>query len=1077
MGYNVGGIVGRQSGYLDGCVNTGTVKGRKDVGGIAGQMEPQVTLKYNRDALENLWDELDKLEALMDQTADDAEGASDRILGAMSDLTDSIGIAKDATSDLTDAMTDWANGNIDQINDLSARISWVIDQMEPILNDVSASLDDMRTAADELSAALDELSDIEEPLDASVGELKLGLDDLEAAIDQARDVMDDLDAAMDCLKKGLGDPAEVSAALNQLGRGLAAMTDAVGSVSVSVAKIAKALPEILTWLAQNREQLQALPAVISTLESLAAAFQNVGDKTQPVGATIDSIYGEVMAGTGLSAESLAALAATSDELNSSLTNLNAAYDDFLAALEAYTSAGGSTSAEMKTELANLDTAMTTINAANTEIQTASDPSGWASQEAAAANLQTLQAGLSQMEAGLLQAVVSLERLGNLMEQSAISTVPGLSVAMTEYESIQKNLKTIDTAFGQIAGAIHTLAENLNAPDLNLDVVDSYLDAALKSLSGSAGSVSDAVGHINSSTDSIQEAGNIAGNALETASHACEDLGDALSHLGDSVDEIKEVFHTLSEEPEIRFQTISSNITNKGNALDDALGDMLGRLDDLSSTMNASADTLVDNFRAINAQLGVVINTLHAALDDTKGSLDEDHFEDVSDTALGDDTARITGSRNEGTVEGDVNAAGIVGSLAIEYDFDPEDDLTETGERSLDFRYQAAAVVRDSVNLGQVTAKKDCAGGVVGRMDLGYVSDCGSYGPVESTDGDYVGGVVGLTRAHVQNCFAKCTLSGGQYIGGITGAAAEDAKVTSCYAMVEIKAAEQDFGAVSGDEVGEFQNNFFVSDALAGLGRVSYAGRAEPLEYGELLAVDGLPDVFGQFTLRFVVEEEILQVVSFSYGDSFGAEVFPTLPSRPGYYARWDTDTLADLRFDTVVEGIYTPYTTALASDATRESGRSVLYAEGSFNQHDHLTLRAVPVEESDFGAAPEGKWNRRTLTEEWSVMLPEDGQTVHTLRYLPADGADGLQLYVKGPEGWTIVESQKVGQYLIFQAEGTEVELAVFSLALYTWVWALLAAIVAALVIFVIVWVVIKRKKEKRAVALASADEGGIGHE
>ena len=36
MRYNVGGIAGRQSGYLDGCRNTAVVKGRKDVGGITG---------------------------------------------------------------------------------------------------------------------------------------------------------------------------------------------------------------------------------------------------------------------------------------------------------------------------------------------------------------------------------------------------------------------------------------------------------------------------------------------------------------------------------------------------------------------------------------------------------------------------------------------------------------------------------------------------------------------------------------------------------------------------------------------------------------------------------------------------------------------------------------------------------------------------------------------------------------------------------------------------------------------------------------------------------------------------------
>ena len=41
VGYNTGGIVGRlHQGYLQNCTNTGQVQGRKDVGGIVGQMEP-----------------------------------------------------------------------------------------------------------------------------------------------------------------------------------------------------------------------------------------------------------------------------------------------------------------------------------------------------------------------------------------------------------------------------------------------------------------------------------------------------------------------------------------------------------------------------------------------------------------------------------------------------------------------------------------------------------------------------------------------------------------------------------------------------------------------------------------------------------------------------------------------------------------------------------------------------------------------------------------------------------------------------------------------------------------------------
>ena len=51
IGYNVGGIAGRQAGYLDGCTNEGLILGRKDVGGVVGQLEPEVFLRYGEDTL------------------------------------------------------------------------------------------------------------------------------------------------------------------------------------------------------------------------------------------------------------------------------------------------------------------------------------------------------------------------------------------------------------------------------------------------------------------------------------------------------------------------------------------------------------------------------------------------------------------------------------------------------------------------------------------------------------------------------------------------------------------------------------------------------------------------------------------------------------------------------------------------------------------------------------------------------------------------------------------------------------------------------------------------------------------
>lgn len=58
------------------------------------------------------------------------------------------------------------------------------------------------------------------------------------------------------------------------------------------------------------------------------------------------------------------------------------------------------------------------------------------------------------------------------------------------------------------------------------------------------------------------------------------------------------------------------------------------------------------------------------------------------------------------------------------------------------------------------------------MDLGLITDCSGFGSVTSDSGDYVGGIAGQSGATVRQSYAKCTLSGTKYVGGIIGAGAE-----------------------------------------------------------------------------------------------------------------------------------------------------------------------------------------------------------------------------------------------------------------------------------------------------------------
>lgn len=76
IGYNIGGIAGSQTGYIVDCVNAGTIYGRKEVGGIAGQLEPAVAITYTTDTLQILQDQLNTLSFHANVAADHIENAA-----------------------------------------------------------------------------------------------------------------------------------------------------------------------------------------------------------------------------------------------------------------------------------------------------------------------------------------------------------------------------------------------------------------------------------------------------------------------------------------------------------------------------------------------------------------------------------------------------------------------------------------------------------------------------------------------------------------------------------------------------------------------------------------------------------------------------------------------------------------------------------------------------------------------------------------------------------------------------------------------------------------------------------------
>lgn len=100
MGYNIGGIAGTQTGYITDCENRGAVQGRKEVGGIVGQMEPASIIEYTEDTLQILQGQLDTMSSLVNQASGNAQANAGSISSQIGILQDQAETARDAVDTL-----------------------------------------------------------------------------------------------------------------------------------------------------------------------------------------------------------------------------------------------------------------------------------------------------------------------------------------------------------------------------------------------------------------------------------------------------------------------------------------------------------------------------------------------------------------------------------------------------------------------------------------------------------------------------------------------------------------------------------------------------------------------------------------------------------------------------------------------------------------------------------------------------------------------------------------------------------------------------------------------------------------
>ena len=494
-----------------------------------------------------------------------------------------------------------------------------------------------------------------------------------------------------------------------------------------------------------------------------------------------------------------------------------------------------------------------------------------------------------------------------------------------------------------------------------------------------------------------------------------------------------------------------------NTLSGSLTKILDTSTKIANANQAATDTLSSDFQAIIKHVGKISTTMNNATSHLGGS-----FKDVSEQDTDADTiGKVTGCINYGTVQGDLNVGGIVGTISPENDLDLENDITITGNSSMNFDYEVRAVIRNSENQGALIAKRQSAGGIVGSALLGLISDCTNTGKIDATTANYVGGIAGECHGSIRNCNVKCIISGSSYVGGIAGLAST---VSDCRSMIQINEGTEKLGAILGyaDKDGSYTGNYYltVKTDLGGIDGISYESKARALSEEEFFALPNLPEMFKKQTLRFVFESGSSKNIIIDYGSRINVSDIPSVPKKEGYRGSWDGyDELIseEIVFNTTFTSVYSPLSSTVQSRDLRGNGMPILLASGDFTTTNTIKLYISPTTPS----LTEGQ----QIVEIFKYTLP-NSNTPTTMRYayLPDYNIEEITLFVYNEEtDWHPVEFTVNGSYLVFSVNKDDSAFCIIHTTPdYTFLTLTISAAVILILLITLLILCIRRNQKKR---------------
>lgn len=479
-------------------------------------------------------------------------------------------------------------------------------------------------------------------------------------------------------------------------------------------------------------------------------------------------------------------------------------------------------------------------------------------------------------------------------------------------------------------------------------------------------------------DALTALNRAGGNFSDLAQQDIEAVGKEADRIRDL---LKEYTDTLGDQAQAAVDDIDRELT----AIQDRVDSMTQSVQEDNQALHATSQDILDQMEAVRQAISGLGEEPELTVTDLTDELEEG-------------PGLIKGCRASGTVEGDSNVGGIVGTVASELGDDPEATF-DLGDLKLmsDVYATLRAVVRDCRFDGAVTAKNDSGGGVAGRCEAGAILDCVARGTVE-TGGDYCGGIAGRTRGRVERCAALVDLKGQSWLGGVAGLGQD---MTDCRTMVRANSSGEYLGAIAGQAEGELNGNRYLMEDLAGLDGVDYAQSAQGMEFEAFSQLEYIPEDFLTFSYRFEVNGQTVAEIPFTYGGDLDMSQVPEAPQQDGQYGQWPRFPTQNLRRSLILQVQFTMPTSTLAD----EEGVAQLLVEGNFSPEAVLTVEQ--------GELPKQGVKGYTARSVWNYSVTGSQSDTLTVR-LRAEGVKKPAVAVYRDGSWERVDSVLDGSYLVF---------------------------------------------------------------